>query len=89
MPKKAISLHNSLLGEFGQKLVIEIVAPPRGKPGAFEVTVDGKLIHSKLKLGHGKAETEEELDAIVDHISTELQGRANARKQSSASSSCR
>ena len=89
MPKKAISLHNALLGEFGQKLAIEIVAPPRGKAGAFEVTVDGKLIHSKLKLGHGKAETEEELDALVDHINAELQGRANARKPSSASSSSR
>ena len=81
MPKKAIALHNALLGEFGPKLAVDIVAPPRGKAGAFEVTVDGKLVHSKLKLGHGKAETEEELDALLDHINAELRKRAESRKQ--------
>ena len=75
MPKKAISLHNALLGEFGDKLSLNIVAPPRGKAGAFELYVDGKLVHSKLKMGHGKAESEEELDAIVEHIEAELERR--------------
>ena len=89
MPKKAVSLHNVLRGEFGPKIAIEIVAPPRGKAGAFEVHVDGKLVHSKLKLGHGKADTEEELDSLVGYINAELQSRVDARKHSSASSSSR
>lgn len=36
--------------------------------GAFEVKVADKLIHSKLTMGHGKVQTEEELDAIIDYI---------------------
>ena len=47
--------------------------------GAFEVTVGGKLIHSKLKLGHGKAQTEEELEAIVEYIEAELERRRPAK----------
>ena len=59
-----------------------------GYTGSLEVTVkkdDGqeKLVHSKLKMGHGKAETEEELDALVEHINAGLRARAEARKQPS------
>ena len=41
--------------------------------GAFEVTVGGRLVHSRLKIqGHGKCETAEELDALVETIEAEL-----------------
>ena len=81
MPKKAITLHNALLGEFGGKVGLEIVAPPKGKYGCFEVAVGGKLIHSKHTIkGHGKCETEEELDAIVEYIEAELQRRRPSPK---------
>jgi selT/selW/selH-like putative selenoprotein len=36
--------------------------------GAFEVSVNGQLIHSKLTMGHGKCQTEEELDNILDKV---------------------
>ena len=36
--------------------------------GAFEVTANGQLIHSKLTMGHGKCQTDEELDGIIAHI---------------------
>lgn len=75
MPKKAISLHNALLGEFGGKVAVEIVAPPKGKKGCFEVLVGGKLIHSKHTMGHGRAETEEEMDRLVECIEAELEQR--------------
>ena len=38
------------------------------KSGAFEVTAGTTLIHSKLTMGHGKCQTDEELDAIIEHI---------------------
>ena len=39
-----------------------------GESGAFEVTLGGKLIHSKLTMGHGKCQSDEELDNIINHI---------------------
>lgn len=39
--------------------------------GAFEVKLQGKLIHSKLTMsdkGHGKCQTDAELDGIIDAI---------------------
>lgn len=37
--------------------------------GAFEVTAGGQLIHSKLTIqGHGKCQTDEELDNIIAKI---------------------
>jgi len=36
--------------------------------GAFEVTVKGKLVHSKLTKGQGKCSTDEELDAIIEAV---------------------
>ena len=44
---------------------------PGGKSGAFEVTAAGQLIHSKLtrsEEGHGKCQTDKELDNIIDTI---------------------
>jgi len=41
--------------------------------GAFEVTVNGDLVHSKLTIaGHGKVQTDEELDAIIEAIEKKL-----------------
>ena len=42
--------------------------------GAFEVTAGGVLIHSKLTMGHGKCQSDEELDNILAHI-TALVGK--------------
>ena len=68
------------MGEFGVKVALNIVAPPKGKAGAFELYVDGKLVHSKLKMGHGKAESEEELEAIVEYIEAELERRRPSKE---------
>ena len=76
MPKAACALHNALRGEFGNRIAIDAGPVERkGMTGAFEVTVGGRLIHSKLKMGHGKVQTEEELDKIVGYIQTELERR--------------
>lgn len=76
MPKKAASLYNFVLGEFGSKVVaVAIHAPPKGKAGCFEVSLDGRLVHSKHTMGHGRAETEEERDALIAHITAELRRR--------------
>ena len=48
--------------------------------GAFEVYVDGTLTHSKLKLGHGKVQSDEELDNILDSINGALEKRRAAKK---------
>jgi len=37
-----------------------------------QVTVAGDLIHSKLTKGHGKCQTDDELDAIIDKIKAKL-----------------
>ena len=63
------------MGEFGSRIAVAITAPPKGKAGCFEVSVDGRLVHSKLTMGHGRAETEEELGALVTYIDAELQRR--------------
>ena len=74
-------LHNALRGEFGNKIALSSGAIARkGMQGAFEVTVGGKLVHSKLKMpGKGKGETEEELDAIIECIEAELARRKAIR----------
>lgn len=40
--------------------------------GAFEVTAGSTLIHSKLTMGHGKCTSDEELDGIIDKITSML-----------------
>ena len=42
------------------------------KTGAFEVTAGTTLIHSKLTMGHGKCQTDEELDAIIAAVQAQL-----------------
>jgi hypothetical protein len=55
---------------------LSIVQPPKGKTGAFEVSVGGRLVHSKLSIkGHGKVQTEAELDNLVEEIEAELRRR--------------
>ena len=49
-----------------------------GKSGAFEVYVKGEgdkdkqLVHSKLTMGHGKCQSDEELDAIIEHVAKKI-----------------
>ena len=40
--------------------------------GAFEVSANGQLIHSKLTMGHGKCQTDQELDGILDKVQAML-----------------
>jgi hypothetical protein len=39
-----------------------------GRPGAFEVMVGDRLIHSKLTRGQGRCETDGEIEAVVNRI---------------------
>lgn len=55
--------------EFGDKVA---VTSSLGEKGCFEVTVGGELIHSKSKLGHGKCNSDEELDAVLQKIQQKL-----------------
>jgi len=71
VPKKAISLHHALRGEFGDRIAVAIVSPPKGKYGCFEVYVSNRLVHSKLN-GQGKVDTEEELDSLICTIEADL-----------------
>ena len=80
MPKRALALRGALLGEFGGRLALSIVAPPKGKAGCFEVSVGGRLVHSKLTMGHGKADSEEELDRLLEHIQAELDARRRPKQ---------
>lgn len=57
--------------EFGAQIKITKSAIPGGS-GAFEVEYDGELLHSKLKMGHGKCQSEQELDALTDKITAKL-----------------
>lgn len=57
--------------EFGAKIDITTEQTPC-TTGAFEVTVDGTLIHSKLEMGHGKCQSDEELDNIINKIGEAL-----------------
>ena len=44
-----------------------------GASGAFEVDIDGELIHSKLTMaGHGKCQTDQELDAVMEKITAKV-----------------
>eukprot|EP00316_Scyphosphaera_apsteinii_P014015 CAMPEP_0119299868 /NCGR_PEP_ID=MMETSP1333-20130426/1895_1 /TAXON_ID=418940 /ORGANISM="Scyphosphaera apsteinii, Strain RCC1455" /LENGTH=67 /DNA_ID=CAMNT_0007301445 /DNA_START=107 /DNA_END=310 /DNA_ORIENTATION=+ len=62
-----MGLHNFLQHEFGGKLAMSATETPCGT-GAFEVTAGAQLIHSKLTMGHGKCQTDEELENILDKI---------------------
>ena len=43
-----------------EELVEDVIADP-GITGNFEVSVAGKLVHSKKTMGHGRAESVEEV----------------------------
>jgi selT/selW/selH-like putative selenoprotein len=71
----ATALSAFLLDEFGTKVKISSGPYPGGRSGAFEVTVGDQLVHSKLTMsgkGHGKCETDQELDAIIDAIKAKV-----------------
>lgn len=57
--------------EFGTKVAVSRSTGPKS---CFEVRIgDGPaLIHSKSTLGHGKCETDAELDAVIDKIGAAL-----------------
>ncbi len=56
-----------LLDEFTGQLALTMEQTPCSS-GAFEVTVKDTLIHSKLTMGHGKCQSDDELDNIIDNI---------------------
>jgi len=45
----------------------------RGVTGNFEITVDGKLVHSKVK-GQGYVRSDEKMNAIFLEIAAALKG---------------
>ena len=57
--------------EFGNAINVQSSQTACGT-GAFEVTVADTLVHSKLTMGHGKCNTDEELDAIIDSIKAKI-----------------
>lgn len=63
----ATALQDFLKAEFKSNVSISMERTTT-RTGAFEVTVNGKLIHSKLTKGQGKCTTEEELDAILERV---------------------
>lgn len=44
------------------------VTSQAGRTSSFEVTVNGKLVHSKLTMGHGKCNTDKEKTAVLAHV---------------------
>ena len=60
-------MQSFLDGEFPGKVAVSISETECGT-GAFEVTANGTLIHSKLTMGQGKCQSDEELDAILDKV---------------------
>lgn len=57
-----------MMQEFGAKLLVTTQIYPGPEPGAFEIMLNGTKIHSKLTKGHGKVQTDEELDALIEHV---------------------
>lgn len=70
----ANALAHALHAEFGRRVAIQSEPYAGRDAGAFEVTMGGRLIHSALTLGHGRIESDEELDNIFAHIRRELDG---------------
>ena len=64
--KHAVNLQNVLKEEFNDEVSVEIEAD-KAVSGAFEVTVQDKLVHSK-KAGKGRCETATEQQVVIDHI---------------------
>ena len=63
-----MGLARFLADHFGSKISIHpAVHPAACGTGAFEVSLDGTLVHSKLTMGHGKVQTDEEL--VCGHAS--------------------
>eukprot|EP01031_Cornospumella_fuschlensis_P033717 gene33717-40792_t len=64
---------DALARELDNRLPGQVNVIPQKDPGTtgnFEVRIaaTNQLIHSKKTLGHGKAESKAEVDAIVQHI---------------------
>ena len=62
----ATALKSFLEDEFGDK--VNVVKAVHRTEQAFEVFLGKELVHSKLTMGHGKCQTDEELDSIIDKI---------------------
>lgn len=52
-----------------------------GRPGAFEVMVGDRLIHSKLTRSQGRCETDDEIEAVVNRIRLYLATEPNQPKK--------
>ena len=57
----------ALADEFGDDVECIATGDP-GTTGNFEVVLEGKLIHSKTTMGHGKCTTAAEIQAVVDAV---------------------
>lgn len=63
----ADALANDLDEEFPGQLEYKMIKDA-GTTGAFEITLGGKLIHSKLTKGQGKCESAAEKEAVKQAI---------------------
>ena len=53
--------------ECGEDVAVTAVADP-DRTGNFEVTVDGKLVHSKTTMGHDRCENATTTQRVVDAV---------------------
>lgn len=61
-----------MMQDFAGKLLVSTEIHPGPEKGAFEIMLNGNLIHSKLTMGQGKVQTDEELDALIEHVQAVL-----------------
>lgn len=57
-----------MMQDFAGKLLVTTQIYPGPEKGAFEIMLNGTKVHSKLTMGHGKVQTDEELDALIEHV---------------------
>ena len=62
-----MAVENTLKEEFGDDVTVNLAGDP-GTTGNFEITADGKLVHSKKTMGHGKCTDAAEVQRLIDAL---------------------
>lgn len=63
----SVALAETIEKEFTGQVTVTQVGDP-GTTGNFEVTVAGKLVHSKTTMGHDKCQSGESTQKVIDAI---------------------
>ena len=66
------SLREFLSSQLDSNQVEIVPLEDRGVTGNFDVTVDGEMIYSKLKMGQGRAESAADKQTILEEIQERL-----------------